>query len=51
MSKREYLIEPVQLKRLKTQLEYRLRLKENIKGLKSHPNQKSGLLSRLKKLF
>ena len=51
MSNKEYLIEPVRLKQLKTQVEYRLRLKENIKGLKSPADEKSGLLSRLKKLF
>lgn len=55
MQKKEYLIEPVQLKRIKAQLEYRLRLQNNIKELQTRQQtdetEKQTLFARLKKLF
>ncbi len=54
MEKKEYLIEPVQLKRIRSQLEYRLRLQENIKELQTKQQteeEKKGMFAKLKKLF
>ena len=54
MQKREYLIEPVHLRRIKSQLEYRLRLQQNIKELQTpqqKQEEKSGLLAKLKSLL
>ena len=52
---KRYLIEPVELKRIRSQLEYRLQLKENVKELQlpqSRDEEKGGtLFSRFKKLF
>lgn len=51
MQSDKYLIDPIHLKRLKTQLQYRLRLKENIKELQTEPKKTGSILDKLKKLF
>ncbi len=55
MQKKEYLIEPVELRRIRAQLEYRLHLKENVKELQVHQQKetkgKKTLFAKLKKLF
>ena len=53
MQEKRYLIEPVHLRQIKTQLAYRLRLQENVQELKKEQKEERGssLLSKLKRLF
>ena len=53
MQKKEYLIEPVHLKRIKSQLEYRMQLKKNIQELQlpQKKEEQSGFFAKIKKLF
>ena len=48
---KEYLIEPVALRKLRSQLEYRLKLKENIFKKESHTTHKRTLFKRFLQLF
>ena len=50
MHEKKYLIEPVQLKRMKAQLQYRLHLQKNIEELQKK-KKKNSIFSRLKELF
>ncbi len=46
-----YLIEPVALRKVRSQLEYRLKLKQNIFKKESSTVKKSGILQRFFRLF
>ena len=53
MQKKKYLIEPVHLKRIRSQLEYQLQLQKNIQELQlpTKKEKNGGLFSKIKKLF